>query len=69
MIVVVRSRSLWFTVLSIILNVPIARVNRKQIEVVPKKPVARVDNGPMHVAHAPESNYAQESKYWNRVAL
>jgi hypothetical protein len=63
MIVVVRSRSLWFTVLSIILNVPIARAKRRQMEVVPKKPVVRVDSGQMQVARA------QESKYWNRVAL
>ena len=63
MIVVLRSRSLWFTMLSIILNVPIARVKRKQVEVVPKKPVVRADSGQMQVARA------QESKYWNRVAL
>lgn len=61
--VVVRSRSLWFTVLSIILNVPIARVKRKQVEVVPKKPSVREDSAQMQVASA------QESKYWNRVAL
>jgi len=61
--VVVRSRSLWFTVLSIILNVPIARVKRGAVEAIPKKPSVRVDSGQMQVARA------QESKYWNRVAL
>jgi hypothetical protein len=53
--VVVRSRSLWFTVLSIVLHVPISRVKRK-VGMVIRKPVARVET-------------AQESKYWNRVAL
>jgi hypothetical protein len=53
--VVVRSQSLWFTVLSIILNVPISRVKRKAIT-VQRKPVARVES-------------ERESKYWNRVAL
>ena len=54
---VVRSRSLWFTVLSIILNVPISRVRRKvEVDEVVRKPVARVET-------------AQESKYWDRVAL
>jgi hypothetical protein len=54
---VVRSRSLWFTVLSIILNVPINRVRRKvELDEVVRKPVARVET-------------AQESKYWDRVAL
>ena len=52
---VVRSRSLWFTVLSIVLHVPISRVKSKVNEVA-RKPVARVED-------------AQESKYWNRVAL
>jgi hypothetical protein len=55
--VVVRSQSLWFTVLSIILNVPISRVKRK-VNVVERKPVARIETG-----------QTQESKYWNRVAL
>jgi hypothetical protein len=53
--VVVRSQSLWFTVLSIILHVPISRVKRK-VTVVLRKPVARVET-------------VQESKHWNRVAL
>ncbi len=53
--VVVRSRSLWFTVLSIVLHVPISRVKRK-VGLVIRKPVARVET-------------AQESKHWNRVAL
>jgi hypothetical protein len=53
--VVVRSRSLWFTVLSIVLHVPISRVKRK-VGMVIRKPVARVETG-------------QESKHWNRVAL
>ena len=53
--VVVRSRSLLFTVLSIVLHVPISRVKRK-VEIVERKPVARVETG-------------QESKHWNRVAL
>jgi hypothetical protein len=54
---VVRSRSLWFTVLSIILHVPINRVRRKvQLDEVERKPIARVEP-------------AQESKYWDRVAL
>ncbi len=53
--VVVRSRSLWFTVLSIVLHVPISRVKSK-VALVVRKPVAQVDTG-------------QESKYWNRVAL
>jgi hypothetical protein len=52
--VVVRSRSLWFTVLSIVLHVPISRVKRK-MDVVLRKPVVRVET-------------AQESKHWNRVA-
>jgi hypothetical protein len=52
--VVVRSQSLWFTVLSIILHVPISRV-RKVNEVL-RKPVARVET-------------VQDSKHWNRVAL
>jgi hypothetical protein len=52
--VVVRSQSLWFTVLSIVLHVPISRVKR-QVQVV-RKPVARVET-------------VQESKHWNRVAL
>jgi hypothetical protein len=55
--VVVRSQSLWFTVLSIILNVPISRVKRK-VNVIERKPVARIETG-----------QTQESKYWNRVAL
>lgn len=53
--VVVRSRSLWFTVLSIVLHVPISRVKSK-VSVVVRKPVAQAEAG-------------QESKYWNRVAL
>jgi hypothetical protein len=53
--VVVRSRSLWFTVLSIVLHVPISRVKRK-MDVVLRKPVVRVET-------------PQESKHWNRVAL
>jgi len=53
--VVLRSRSLWFTVLSIVLNVPVSRTKRK-VEILPKKPPVRVET-------------AQESKYWNRVAL
>jgi len=53
--VVVRSRSLWFTVLSIVLHVPISRVKSK-VNVVERKPVAREEA-------------EQESKYWNRVAL
>lgn len=53
--VVVRSQSLWFTVLSIILHVPISRVRRK-VSVVARKPIARVEA-------------ERESKYWNRVAL
>jgi hypothetical protein len=52
---VVRSRSLWFTVLSIVLHVPISRVKPK-VNVIARKPVGRVEAG-------------QESKYWNRVAL
>jgi hypothetical protein len=55
--VVVRSRSLLFTVLSIVLHVPISRVKRKANGVV-RKPVARV-----------EVETVQESKHWNRVAL
>jgi hypothetical protein len=53
--VVVRSQSLWFTVLSIILHVPISRV-RREVNVVLRKPVTRVET-------------VQESKHWNRVAL
>ena len=53
--VVVRSQSLLFTVLSIVLHVPISRVKRKA-NVVVRKPVARVET-------------VQESKHWNRVAL
>lgn len=56
---VVRSRSLWFTVLSIILHVPINRVRAKvsgEIDTVERKPMARVET-------------EQPSKYWNRVAL
>jgi hypothetical protein len=53
--VVVRSQSLWFTVLSIVLHVPISRVKR-QVQMVVRKPVTRVETG-------------QESKHWNRVAL
>jgi hypothetical protein len=53
--VVVRSQSLVFTVLSIILHVPISRVKRK-VNVVLRKPVARVET-------------VQDSKHWNRVAL
>jgi len=57
--VVVRSQSLWFTVLSIILHVPISRVKRK-VDIVMKKPPARVDT---------VLDQVQESKHWNRVAL
>jgi hypothetical protein len=53
--VVLRSQSLWFTVLSIILHVPISRVKRK-VNVVLRKPVARIEA-------------VQDSKHWNRVAL
>ena len=53
--VVVRSQSLWFTVLSIVLHVPISRVKRK-VNVVLRKPITRVES-------------VQESKHWNRVAL
>jgi hypothetical protein len=53
--VVVRSQSLWFTVLSIILHVPISRV-RSKMNAVLRKPVARAET-------------VQESKHWNRVAL
>ena len=58
--VVVRSQSLLFTVLSLVLHVPISRVKRKmqverKVQVV-RKPVARVES-------------VQESKHWNRVAL
>jgi|HubBroStandDraft_6_1064221.scaffolds.fasta_scaffold74896_3 hypothetical protein len=51
----VRSQSLWFTVLSIILHVPISRVKRK-VNTLQRKPVAHVET-------------ERESKYWNRVAL
>lgn len=57
--VVVRSQSLWFTVLSIILHVPINRVKIKVnagLNGVERKPVGRADT-------------EQPSKYWNRVAL
>ena len=54
--VVVRSRSLWFTVLSIVLHVPISRVKSKVVDVIERKPVARAEA-------------EEESKYWNRVAL
>jgi hypothetical protein len=53
--VVVRSRSLWFTVLSIVLHVPISRVKQRKAEATEMKPVARVET-------------RQESKHWNRVA-
>jgi hypothetical protein len=53
--IVVRSQSLWFTVLSIVLHVPISRVKRK-VNVLIRKPIARVET-------------VQESKHWNRVAL
>ncbi len=53
--VVVRSRSLWFTMLSIVLHVPICRVKPK-VNLIARKPVGRVEA-------------EQKSKYWNRVAL
>ena len=56
--VVVRSQSLWFTVLSIILHVPITRMPRK-VDVLVRKPPARAE----------AETEQQESKYWNRVAL
>lgn len=58
--VVVRSQSLWFTVLSIILHVPISRVKRN-VDIVMKKPPVRVDTV--------QVDQVQDSKYWNRVAL
>jgi hypothetical protein len=63
--VVLRSRSLWFTVLSILLNVPTKKTKR-QVEFIPKKPPVRLETPP---ATLPVSVPAQQSKYWNRVAL
>lgn len=56
--VILRSQSLLFTVLSIVLDAPIRRV-KPRVEAVPRKPVVPA------AAVAP----VPESKRWNRVAL
>jgi hypothetical protein len=52
--VVLRSSSLLFTVLSIVLNAPITRVKRKP-ETPAKKPAVRAES-------------PGESEHWNRLA-